>query len=36
VNAVHESCVVAHLWRQWSKEMPDTLLVLHIDIEIAD
>ena len=36
VDAVHEGGVVAHLCGNGPQKMPDALLVLHIDIEIAD
>ena len=36
VDAIHEGCVVAHFRLQRAKQMPHALLVLHIDIEIAN
>src|SRR5882762_10047770 len=36
MDAVHKRGVVAHFRRQRPEQMTDALLVLHIDIEIAD
>src|SRR5271157_706658 len=36
VDAVHEGRVVAHFGRKWSEEVPDALLMLNIDVKVAD
>ena len=36
MNPVHERGVIPHLRRQWAQEMRDALLLLNIDIEVAD
>jgi hypothetical protein len=36
MDAVHEGRVVPHLGRQRAEEVADALLVLHVDVEVAD
>ena len=36
MNAIHEGRVVAHLRRQRAQQMSDPLLLLDIDVEVAD
>ena len=36
MNPIHERGVIPHLRRQWAQEMRDSLLLLDIDVEVAD
>jgi hypothetical protein len=36
VDSVHESGVVAHLWRHRPEEMADPLLVLHVHVKVVE
>src|SRR5690606_20319684 len=36
MEAIHESCVVAHLGRHWPKQVADPLLMFDIHIEIPN
>ena len=36
VDTVHESGVPAHFWREWSEQVPHTLLMLDVYVEVAD
>lgn len=36
MEAIHEGRVVAHLWWQRSEQVSNALLLLHVDVEIAN
>jgi hypothetical protein len=36
VDPVHERRVVPHLRRKWTEQVADSLLVLNVQVEVAD